>query len=58
MLAILIPSFESPEAALDWVHAQGDVIRVCLMRGADGMIRGNALVRAPGRSPSTPRPPS
>jgi len=45
MVAILIPSFETPEAAIDWVHAQGEVIRICLMRGADGMIRGNALVR-------------
>ncbi len=45
MLAILIPSFDTPEDALDWLDAQGTVLRVCLMRGMDGKVRGNALVR-------------
>ena len=45
MTAILVPSFETPEAALDWIELQGEPIRVCLMRGADGLIRGNALIR-------------
>jgi hypothetical protein len=45
MIALLVPSFETPEAAIDWIEAQGEPIRVCLMRGADGMIRGNALIR-------------
>jgi hypothetical protein len=47
MTAILVPSFETPEAALDWIELQGDPIRVCLMRGADGLIRGNAIVLIP-----------
>jgi hypothetical protein len=45
MSAIHLPSFETVEAALDWLHSQGDVVRVCLMLGNDGMVRGTALVR-------------
>lgn len=46
MIAIHLPSFDTVEAALDWLEAQGEIVRVCLSRGADGMIRGTALVRA------------
>lgn len=44
MIGILVPSFPDVEAALDWLETQGEVIRVCLMRGDDGMVRGNALL--------------
>ena len=47
MIAIVIPSCDSIEAALDYVGQHGHPIRVCLMRGADGKVRGNALVRRP-----------
>lgn len=30
---------------MDWAHQQGEVIRVCLLRGDDGLVRGNALLR-------------
>jgi hypothetical protein len=45
VIALLIPSHPSVEAAIDWLEARGTIIRACLLRGEDGMIRGNALVR-------------
>lgn len=45
MVAVHLPSFESVELALDWLETQGAIVRVCLMRGNDGMVRGTALVR-------------
>ncbi len=45
MKAILIPSFDTVEDALDFVERHGEVVRVSLMRGQDGKVRGNALVR-------------
>jgi hypothetical protein len=45
MIAILVPSFESVEAAPDWLELQGEIVRVVLMTGNDGQIRGNALVK-------------
>lgn len=46
MIAIHLPSFENEEAAIDWLyeHHPG-YVRVVLYRGADGMVRGSALVR-------------
>lgn len=48
MIALHLPSFETPTAALDWLHERYEVIRVALLPGADGQIRGTALVRAKG----------
>ncbi len=46
MIAVIIPSHATVEAALDWLAGQGGtVVRVCLLLGMDGMIRGNALIR-------------
>lgn len=45
MYVVHLPSFDTVEDALDWVHAQGEVVRVCLLRGADGWIRGTALLK-------------
>lgn len=45
MRAVLIPSFDTVEEAIDWVEKHGTVVSVSLMRGADGKVRGNALVR-------------
>lgn len=45
MIAVHLPSFPNVETALDWLDEQGDVVRACLLRGEDGMIRGNAIVR-------------
>lgn len=45
MIALLIPSHETEADALDWVEAHGVIVRVVLMRGFDGKVRGNALVR-------------
>ena len=45
MKAILIPSCETVEDAIDFVERFGEIVSVALQRGADGMIRGNALVR-------------
>jgi hypothetical protein len=43
--ALLVPSHATVDEAMDWLHQRGEVVRVCLMRGADGMVRGNAVVR-------------
>ena len=43
---VLLPSFETVEAALDWVAAHGGTTAK-LYRGADGLVRGVALVRSP-----------
>jgi hypothetical protein len=45
MIAIHLPSFATETEALDWLQRQGEVVRVVLTRGPDGLIRGNALVR-------------
>jgi hypothetical protein len=45
MIAILIPSFETVDAAIDYVEKHGEPVRICLLRGEDGKVRGNALVR-------------
>lgn len=45
MIAVVIPSSETVDAAIDHAERFGVVIRVCLLRGDDGRIRGNALVR-------------
>jgi hypothetical protein len=44
VIAIHLPSFDTVEDALDWIHQQGHVVRVTLLRGMDGLIRGNALI--------------
>ena len=45
MIALFLPASETVDEALDWLHAQGEVIRVTLMRGEDGLVRGTALVK-------------
>ncbi len=45
MFVVHLPSFDTVEDALDWVHAQGEVVRVVLLTGVDGLIRGTALLK-------------
>jgi hypothetical protein len=45
MIAVLVPSLPTVEAALDWLERFGVIVRVSLQRGPDGCIRGNGLVR-------------
>jgi len=45
VIALLIPSMPDVEAALDFVERQGAVIRVTLVLGNDGGVRGVALIR-------------
>ncbi len=44
MIALHLPSFVDEQTALDWLHERYRVLRVCLLRGDDGLIRGTALV--------------
>ncbi len=46
MMVLHLPNFVTVEQALDWLDSRGKTVRVCLTAGADGMIRGTALVRA------------
>lgn len=45
MIALLIPSFPDETSAMDWLDKQGTIVRVVLLRGPDGFVRGTALVR-------------
>ena len=45
MIALYLPACETIHEAMDWIHSQGEVVRVALMRGEDGLIRGTALIR-------------
>jgi hypothetical protein len=50
VIAIHLPSLPSISDAFDWLAAQGhSVIRLVMYRGADGLIRGSALVRERAR---------
>jgi len=44
MIIVHLPNFATPDAALDWLDGQGETIRVYLMRGPDGMLRGSAII--------------
>jgi hypothetical protein len=45
MIAVALPSFETIDQAFAWLEGQGEVVRLMLYRGPDGMVRGSALVR-------------
>lgn len=45
MIALLVPSHPTVEAALDWLEARGAIVRAVLLRGEDGSVRGVATVR-------------
>lgn len=45
MIAVHLGAFKTVEDALDWAHAQGEVIHVVLDIALDGTIRGSVLLK-------------
>jgi len=51
VIIVHLPSFRTPDEALDWLDGQGETIRVYLMRGPDGMLRGSAVIQPKAARP-------
>ena len=45
LIVVHLGAFQTIEDALDWAHAQGEVVRVTLDRAPDGTIRGSVLLK-------------